>query len=78
MKDLAGREADVWRQVVERVGTKQTKGYEEAVGLLKKLSLLAEFSGSQAEFRRRVGNLCDRYSRLSGFKARVQMAKLVE
>jgi len=78
MKDLAGREADVWRQGVERVGTKQTKGYEEAVGLLKKLSLLAEFSGSQAEFRRRVGNLCDRYSRLSGFKARVQKAKLVE
>jgi len=76
MKDLAGREADVWRQVAERVGTKQTKGYEEAVLLLKKLAQLAEFSGSQADFRRRLGDLCDQYSRLSGFRSRVQQAKL--
>lgn len=75
---LAGREADVWREVAERVGTKQTKGYEEAVLLLKKLAQLAAFQGTQAEFRRRVGDLCERYSRLSGFKSRVQQAKLAE
>ena len=78
MKDLAGREADVWRQVAARVDTKQAKGYEDAVGLLKKLAQLAEFRGSQVEFRQRVTDLCDRYSRLSGFRSRVQKAKLVE
>lgn len=78
MKDLAGREADVWRQVAARVDTKQAKGYEDAVGLLKKLAQLAEFRGSQVEFRQRVTDLCDRYSRLSGFRSRVQKEKLVE
>ena len=76
MKDLAGREADVWRQVTERVDTKQSKGYEDAVGLLKKLAQLAEFRGSQVEFRQHVTDLCDQYKRLSGFKSRVQKAKL--
>jgi hypothetical protein len=78
MKDLAGREADIWRQVAERVDTKQSKGYEDAVGLLKKLAQLAEFRGSQVEFRQRVNDLCDRYKRLSGFTSRLQKAKLVE
>ena len=78
MKDLAGREADVWRQVAERVYTKQSKGYEDAVGLLKKLAQLAEFRGSQVEFRQRVIDLCERYKRLSGFRSRVQQAKLAE
>ena len=76
MKELAACEADVWRQVVARVDTKQTKGYEEAVLLLKKLAQLAEFNGSKAEFRRRVAELCEQYSRLSGFQSRVQQAKL--
>ena len=78
MKDLAKREADIWRHVAVRVDTKQSKGYEDAVGLLKKLAQLAEFRGSQGEFRQRVIDLCDRYSRLSGFKSRVQQAKLAE
>ena len=77
MKDLAGHESEIWRQVVERVDTKQSKGYDDAVLLLKKLAQLAEFSGAQSEFRRRVGDLCDRFSRLSGFTSRVQKAKLV-
>ncbi|MEI6645790.1 MAG: hypothetical protein WCP12_07105 [bacterium] len=76
MKDLAVCEADVWRQVVARVDTKQTKGYEEAVLMLKKLAQLAEFNGSKDEFRRRVAELCERYSRLPGFQSRVQQAKL--
>jgi hypothetical protein len=78
MKALADREEDVWREAAERVGTKKTKGYEDAVLLLKKLAQLAEFKGSQADFRQRVNDLCERNSRLSGFTSRVQQAKLVE
>ena len=77
MKALADREADVWREVAERVGIKQAKGYEDAVLLLKKLAQVAEFQGSQDDFRERVTALCDRYKRLSGFTSRVQKAKPV-
>jgi len=76
MKDLAICEEDVWRQVVVQVNTKQTKGYDVAVCMLKKLAQLAEFNGSKTEFRRRVAELCERYSRLSGFQSRMQQAKL--
>jgi len=38
MKDLAVCEADVWRQVVARGDTIQTKGYDVAVCMLKKLA----------------------------------------
>jgi len=78
MKDLAGRESDIWRQVVERVDTKQSKGYDDAVLLLKKLAQLAEFQSSQGDFRQRLNDLCDRYKRLSGFRSRIQKAKLVK
>jgi hypothetical protein len=76
MKDLAICEEDVWRQVVVQVNTKQTKGYDVAVCMLKKLAQLAEFNGSKTEFRRRVAELCEQYSRLPGFLSRVQQAKL--
>lgn len=76
MKDLAGHESDIWRQVTAQVDTKKSQGYEEAVRLLKKLAQLAEFSGSQSTFRQRVSDLCDRYKRLSGFTSRVKQAKL--
>lgn len=78
MKGFSGREEEVWRQVAEQVDTKKTQGYEEAVRWLKKLAQLAEFQGSRAEFHQRVGDLCARYSRLSGFQRRVQQARLVE
>ena len=76
MRDLAVVEEDVWRQVVAQVNTKQTKGYDVAVCMLKKLAQLAEFNGAKAEFRRRVAELGERYSRLPGFLSRLQQAKL--
>lgn len=76
MKLLAVCEEDVWHQVVAQVNTKKPKGYEEAVCMLKKLAQLAEFNDSKNEFRRRVAELCERYSRLPGFQSRLQQAKL--
>lgn len=46
--------------------------------MLTKLAQLAEFRGSKDDYRRRVNDLCERYKRLSGFKGRVQQAKLLE
>lgn len=78
MKTLAEREPETWRQVASLVDLKQTKGYDEAVQLLAKLAQLAEFRGSEDNYRRQVNDLCDRYKRLTGFKWRVHRAKLLD
>jgi hypothetical protein len=77
MKALANREAETWQQVASLVDLKQTKSYDEAVQLLAKLAQLAEFRGSKGDYRQRVTELCDRYKRLSGFRWRVEKAKLL-
>ena len=78
MDALASREGETWQQVESLVDLKQTKSYDEAVGMLTKLAKLAEFRDSKDEYRRRLNELCERYRRLSGFKWRVQQAKLLE
>ena len=78
MKALAEREAETWQQVASLVDRKQTKSYDEAVQLLAKLAQLAEFRGLKGDYRQRVTELCDRYKRLSGFRWRVQQAKLLD
>jgi len=78
MKALASREVETWQQAASLVDLKQTKSYNEAVQLLVKLAQLAEFRGSKDDYRRRLVDLCERYRRLSGFKWRVQQAKLLE
>jgi hypothetical protein len=78
MKALADREAETWHHVASLVDLKQTKSYDEAVQLLVKLAQLAEFRGSKDDYRQRVTELCDRHKRLSGFRWRVQQAKLLD
>lgn len=78
MNALASREEEAWQKVASLVDLKQTKGYDASVQLLAKLSQLAEFRGSKDDYRRRVSDLCERYSRLSGFTSRVRQAKLLE
>jgi hypothetical protein len=78
MKSLASREEETWQKVTLLVDLKQTKSYDEAVQLLAKLAKLAEFRGSNSDYRRRLNDLCERYKRLAGFKWRVQQAKLLE
>ena len=77
MKALAEREAETWQQVASLVELKQTQSYDEAVQLLVKLAQLAEFRGSKGDYRQRVTELCNRYKRLSGFRLRVERAKLL-
>jgi hypothetical protein len=78
MKSLAEREAETWQRVASLVDLKQTKSYDEAVQLLAKLAQLARFRGSKGDYRQRVTGLCDRHKRLSGFRGRVQQAKLLD
>jgi hypothetical protein len=78
MRALADHEAEMWQQVSSLVDLKRTKSYDEAVQLLAKLAQSATFRGSQDDYRRCVNDLCDRYRRLSGFRWRVQQAKLLD
>ncbi len=78
MNALASREAETWQQVASLVDLKHTKSYDEAVQLLTKLAQLADFRGSKDDYRRRVNDLCEQYRRLTGFKWRVQQAKLID
>lgn len=78
MKALASREEATWGQVALLVGLKKTTSYDEAVQLLVKLAQLAAFRGTQADFRQRVRDLCERYRRLTGFRWRVEDAKLLD
>lgn len=54
---LAGREEDLWRQVEEAIGTRQAKGYDRAVELLRDLRDLADRSGAVQDLARRVAEL---------------------
>ena len=78
MTALADSEAETWQRVASLVDRKQIKSYDEAVQLLAKLAQLAEFRGSYDDFRQRVNDLCERYKRLSGFRWRVEQAKLLD
>jgi len=76
MKALAECEAETWQNVTSLVKLKQIKNYDQAVQLLAKLAQLAEFRGSQNDYRQKLTELRDRYKRLSGFQWRVEQARL--
>lgn len=78
MNALADREEETWAQVTSLVDHKKTTSYEEAIRLLDSLAKLAEFRGSQTDYRRRQAGLCERYGRLAGFLRRVEQAKLLD
>lgn len=78
MSALASRETETWQHVESLVEIKKTNAYDEAVQLLAKLAQLAEFRGTTDDYRRRLGDLCERHRRLTSFNRRVQQAKLLE
>jgi len=78
MNALASRETETWQHVESLVEIKKTNAYDEAVQLLTRLAQLAEFRGATDDYRRRLGDLCERHRRLTSFKWRVQQAKLLE
>jgi len=78
MEALAIREAETWQEVESLVEMKQPKQYETAVQMLAKLKELSEFRNLKADYRQRLNILCERYRNRSGFKRRVQRAKLFE
>ena len=77
MNALAKRETETWQEVESLVELKQSKHYDAAVQLLAKLKELSERRGSQADYQKRVGNLCVQYKSRSALQHRVREAKLL-
>lgn len=78
MDALASRETEIWPQIESLVELRQSKHYDAAVQLLARLKELSEFRDTRDVFRTRLVVLCERFRSRSGFKSRVQQAKLLE
>jgi hypothetical protein len=63
LKALAGQEDETWREVDALIQRSQTRAYEEAVRLLKKLQGLADYQNRRSAFEERLDRICDLYSR---------------
>ncbi|MGB3614775.1 MAG: hypothetical protein WBA10_13360 [Elainellaceae cyanobacterium] len=59
---LAAKETQTWERVVDLIGYKQSKYYDEAAALLKDLRDLAQHQGRSPEFAQRLKRLKSDYS----------------
>lgn len=78
MEALQARETDIWSEVESLIEMKQPKQYDAAIIRLSKLKELSEFRHTAVAFRKQVEVLCERYRKRSGFKCRVEKAKLFD
>lgn len=76
LASLAGRESELWYQVVDLLEARRGKEYEQAVQLLVDLRELAARSGEAAPFAARFGQLRERYGKSAALQKRFQQAGL--
>ena len=74
---LAAREPEAWLEVEAHIETKQSRGYDAAVLLLKDLRDLAARDGRQDGFEARIRDLHLRYKGRSALHNRLDGAKLM-
>ena len=73
---LAGREPELWSKVEKSIATREPAGYDEAVKTLLDLRGLAERSGQQADFRRKLEALRTAHGRKPTFIKRMEKTGL--
>ena len=76
LEAMAPKEAQTWERVMELIGLKQSRPYDEAAALLQDLRDLAEHQGRLPEFIRRVEKLKSEYSNRPGLLRRLEKIKL--
>ena len=74
---LAARGNEPWKDVQRFVESKQPKGYEEAVSLLKDMQEVAFRTGDTTDFMSRVRQLCADHAKKAKFIDRVKRAGLL-
>jgi prephenate dehydrogenase len=78
LEKLAEQEPNLWAQVLTSIQQRNTKGYDQAVNLLRDLRELAQSRGEQASFQKRVEQLQQQFATLSAFKSRLIAARLIK
>jgi hypothetical protein len=76
LKQLEGRETELWQRVGELVQTSKPKEYDLAVTLLADLRDLAAHTGQLSGFRSKLSRLRERYSSRPSFQQRLIKAGL--
>lgn len=76
LNSLVGGEAELWDQVEALIRTRQPKGYDQAVGVLRDLHDLASRQGSTEDFQTRLARLRERHHRKASLQKRLDCAGL--
>ncbi|MFH1864424.1 MAG: hypothetical protein ABIK85_00950 [Candidatus Eisenbacteria bacterium] len=77
LESLRGKESKLWSNVHQLIGTRQPKGYDEAVSLLLDLRDLTEMQGAESTFRMKMSALHGEHARKTTLVERFRKAKLV-
>lgn len=78
LEELGRREDGIWERVHTLVSGKKTRGYEDAVRLLRGLEDLWSTRKDRAHFLRAVKLIVDEFPRLSGFHRRLEEAGMLK
>ena len=77
LESLRGKETTLWSKVHQLIGTRQPKGYDEAVSLLRDLRDLAEMQQDTGAFRIKMTALREEHARKTKLMERFRKAKLL-
>jgi hypothetical protein len=78
LDELAVRQEQAWELLERKVESKQQKGYDEAVGLLKDLRDVSLRDGAAGSFEARVRSLHARHAKKPAFVKRLQKAGMLK
>jgi len=77
LEALAAKKSEVWKEVEILIEEKKAKSYQNAVELLQKLEELAEYEGESDNFRERLAEIKQTYSKRSALLRRLRESKLI-
>lgn len=77
LESLRGKETTLWSKVHQLVGTRQPKGYDQAVSLLSDLRDLAEMQEDAGAFRIKMTALREEHARKTTLVERFRKSKLL-
>jgi len=77
LKDLAGQEDSIWKNVNALIDSKQSSKYDEAVKLLVDLRDLNKTAGKENVFNGKLKMICENHRRKSNFLNRLKTGGLI-
>lgn len=78
MGSLAGREGELWQEVMDLIQQKKGNAYDQAITHLKDLRDLAQHQGQEAAFQARLNTIYRDYRSLPALLRRLRNANLYE